>query len=286
MKKLRAFQILASLFLGTSIFAEGIHEEGQSSQENKFTIIGPMIAFGENILKKGEVEYTVLSDAFVGNNSYLIDAFPGIIYGIRDDFSLALYVPFSPRNKVGPFHSSGFEDLIVQFEYAFFTKKTSYARTQATIVAAFLFPTGSIQKIPATGHGSSSYFVGTTISTSLTDWMFFTSHGILLPTAKDEIKSGKLLFYQGGFGKNIATPKDWVFAFMLELNGFYSWKGRIGGDFNPDSGGNLLFLTPSIWISKKTATLQFGVGYPLIQNLNGMQPRQYALVGLNIGIVL
>ena len=86
---------------------------------------GPLVCFGENIIDKGQIQLFLFGDAFIGKNSYLTDAIPSILYGIRDDLSLFFNVPFSPRNKDKGYHSSGIEDIFVQLEYAFYNKSNT-----------------------------------------------------------------------------------------------------------------------------------------------------------------
>lgn len=71
---------------------------------------------------------------------------------------------------------------------------------------------------------------------------------------------------------------------MVEFDGIYTWKDKIQGVTDPNSGGNLIFLTPSIFISSKESFLmQFGVGFPIQQHLFGHQNRKEYAVSLNIG---
>lgn len=64
---------------------------------------------------------------------------------------------------------------------------------------------------------------------------------------------------------------NWIFALMVEADGQYSEKDKINGIINPNSGGNVVFITPSLWISSKKLILQFGIGFPVVQDLYGNQ---------------
>lgn len=244
---------------------------------------GPLVSFGENVIDKGLVQLYLFADAFIGKNSYSIDLVPGILYGITDRFSFFFNLPFAPRDKDGKHHSSGMEDIFAQFEYAFYLKNDSHSATQATIVADVFFPTGSSTKNPPTGFGSTSFFVGATFNRTLIDWFFFTSPGAVLTTEKHETQFGNQLLYQFGLGRYIPSPTGWIFAGMVEFTGQYSWKDKIKGRTDPDSGGNVIYITPSIWISSKKIILQFGAGYPLVQNLFGHQSKKLLSLDFNFG---
>ena len=60
---------------------------------------------------------------------------------------------------------------------------------------------------------------------------------------------------------------------LLELDGQYTTKDRVLGQNLPDTGGNIIGLTPSLWFSTPHLILQLGVGFPILQNLNGKQTK-------------
>ena len=181
------------------------------------------------------------------------------------------------------YRSRGWEDLFIQLEYAVYTMKTLTSVDQATIVANMTFPTGSSKKNPPTGFGASSYFIGGTYSHMTTDWFAFTSHGAVFPTAHHQTKFGEQLLYQFGFGSNIPSPKKWIYAWMVEMNGQYTRKNKIQGVIDPNSGGNTIFVTPSLWVSSERIILQFGVGVPIVQHLFGEQRKYHYSLVCNLG---
>ena len=98
---------------------------------------------------------------------------------------------------------------------------------------------------------------------------------------KDEVQL--YLFSDGFFGKNFYTPKGWIFAWMMEVDGQYSKKNRIKGNIVNNSGGNVVYATPSIWISSKELIIQVGVSLPVTQNLFGHQHKFDYAFNLNFG---
>lgn len=246
---------------------------------------GSLLAFGENIIDKNETVFFILFDDFAGVNKHFIDAIPGVLYGITDSFSIFVNTPFAVSYQDGNQKSAGFEDAFIQLEYAYYTKSTSTYQDQATIVGNVTLPTGSITKQPNTGIGAVSFFFGTTFLRSYVDWLFFVSPGAVLTTAKNGTKFGNSYLYQFGFGRNIncSTKNNWILAWVLEFDGTYSQRNRVQGVIDPDSGGNVIYALPSLWISNKNLIIQLGAGYAVQQRLLGNQSRDTYLLVANFG---
>lgn len=237
-----------------------------------------LIGFGGNIIDQGEVKLFLFADEFVGRKKLVTDVIPRALYGINDRTSILFSFPFTPIMRDGHHTSSGLEDFSAQLEYAFFNKKTLSYTDQATVVANMTFPTGSVKKNPSTGFGSPSFFLGITYYRTAVNWIAFTSHGALITTSHHGTKIGNQFLYQFGFAKNLPSPKEWIYAWMLEVDGQYSEKNRIHRQIDPNSGGNVVYITPSLWISSKNLVIQVGISFPLIQNLFGKQRKiDYAL---------
>jgi hypothetical protein len=245
---------------------------------------GPLLAFGENILDQNQVQIFLAANTFLGNTSYSTNVSPGVVWGITNDLSLFVNVPISLRNKDRHHHSSGLQDFFAQLEYTFYNGEKPNRTNQATFVANVTFPTGSSTKNPPTGFGSTSFFLGTTFNHTEIDWLFFLSPGVQLTTSNHRTKFGDQIFYQFGFGRNIPSPSGWIFAWMVEFDGLFAWKNKIKGLTDPDSGGNVIYVTPSIWISSKNLIIQLGAGYPVVQHLFGDQSKKYLSLDFNFGV--
>lgn len=73
---------------------------------------------------------------------------------------------------------------------------------------------------------------------------------------------------------------------ILELNGEWQAHQRIAGAEDPNSGGNLVYLSPGIrFISKDAWTATLAVGIPVLQNMKGFQhqTRRRVIFGLGKG---
>ncbi len=242
---------------------------------------GSFIAFGENIFDKGTLQINMLADYFKSSGQYTTDIVPNIIYATSDTSSIYLAIPYAPKYKQDTYSSRGIEDIILQYEYAFYTNQNKCFTDQATVVMNVSIPTGSASKHPSLGFGSPACFLGTTFLRTYIDWVLFTSHGITLTSSDNDTKLGNVCLYQFGIGRNIAyQTNQWIFNWVLELTGQCTQKNKIKGERDPDSGGNVIFLTPSLWYSTKDLIVQVGAGKPIVQNLFGNQNKnQYILFG-------
>lgn len=237
-----------------------------------------LFAFGGNIIDQGEVQLFFFADDFIGKKKIIVDLIPSVLWGIRDDLSIFYGVPLTPLVKDGRKQSRGLEDFFVQLEYAFYNKSTFTYVDQATVLGNIATPTGSILKKPPTGFGGVSFFLGSTFYRTWVDWLVFVAPGVILTTSDRGTKYGDQFLYQMGFGRNIPSPKGWIYAWMIEVDGQFNKKNRIEGLIDHHSGGNAIYVTPSLWISSKEMLLQFGVSLPINQNLFGKQRKfDYAL---------
>ncbi len=243
----------------------------------------PLIAFGERVIDSGEVQALFYGDYFKTTKGYYIDTVPGLVYGINDSLSVFINFPFIPTYKDLCDRSSGPGDIFVQFEYAFYNKTTRCSSRQATVVTNISFPTGSSHSKPATGIGSPSFFLGTTYNYTGTYWLSFASGGVIFPTFRDNNKHSDIYLYQWGIGHNIPAPKGCILAWILEFDGLYSYRNIVNCCVDPNSGGNILYVTPSLWFSNNKFFLQIGAGGVVTQQPNGKQSKYTYQIVWNAG---
>ncbi len=243
--------------------------------------IGPLISFGQNMIGKNQTQISLFADNFVGTEKHAVDISSSILYQITDKLSVLFNSPIAASYREDNHHSSGLEDTLLQFEYSLYFKQNSYSYNQATIVTNVTFPTGSAQKQPATGFGSSTFFLGTTFSYGSVEWFGFNSDGVVQTTSHNGLKFGDQFLYQFGIGKNIsAVSSKYIFTGLIEIDGQYTQRSIIDGITDPDSGGNVIYITPSLWFSTPKLIVQLGAGFPVVQNLFGEQRgNHYLLAG-------
>lgn len=235
---------------------------------------GQFLSFGANILDKDEVQFQFATTFLHGISQYQTTMTPAYIYGYSDKTSMLLQLPVAVRYGSAGQHSSSLSDALLQFESSFYDFKNSYYEDQATMVTGIYLPTGNSGKMPATGTGSVGLFVGTTFTRTCIDWLYFTSVGMLWNTRNDEIKYGNQLFYQFGLGKNIFNIRsEWILAWILEMDGQFTERNQGQALKDSNTGGNVILLTPSFFVSSKSLIFQIGAGFPMVQTLNGTQAK-------------
>lgn len=240
-----------------------------------------LVSFGQFIVSQGTVQLYNYADDFEGKNKRISDYNPRLNYGMTDDMSVSFGLPVSMNFKDGTNNSYGLEDANLQLEYAFYRDSTSTFVDLFTFVTNVTFPTGSVDKNPNTGIGANSFLLGATFSRTYTDWWGFLEPGVILTNKHEGLKFGNQALYEAGIGRSLATfGKEWLLAFLVEFDGTYTEKNKLLGVKDPNSGGNFAFITPSFYLSSNNLMLQFGVGIPVIQRLNGSQKKiDYVLEG-------
>lgn len=241
-----------------------------------------LFGFGGNVIDEGEVQFYFFTDDFNGKEKVTIDLIPSVLFGITDNWSISFNFPFTTYFKDDGLYSNGPEDFFVQLEYAFYNKKNSIYVDQATILGNITFPTGSVKRTPPTGFGAPSVFLGVTYYRTMVDWFFFTNQGGVLTTSDHKTKIGDQFLYQFGVGRNIPSPEGWIYAWIIEVDGQYNKKNRIVGRLDHNSGGNTVYITPSLWVSSKDILVQFGFSIPVNQHLFGKQRKYEYALNLNV----
>lgn len=298
----RRFFLIALLCLPVLLFGreeEELGDEGKKPGSEKeepqpignFSVptpsqLAPVLAFGQLLIGEKALLPQFSGSYFRGDNSYFNTISPSVIYGIRDDLSIFFDIPFTPRSRSGSSHSSGIEDIFLQLEYAVYNLSRKDYTIQATVVGNVQFPTGSSTKNPRTGNGSFSYLLGATYAFMSYNWYAFASPGVNITTKHHGTKFGNSYLYQWGFARyiDVLSPPGCIFDLLFEFDGTYAEKDKIDGVFDPNSGGNSIFLIPSVWLASKRCFFQFGVGFPLLQNLNGDQDKIRYLVAYSLGV--
>lgn len=246
-----------------------------------------LVSFGQNIIDKGQKQVLLFADDALGVHEHYADVVPSYLYGVTDNLSLLLRVPLAASYRMDQHRSYGMEDVYMQMEYAFYNNRTHAFTDQATIVSSISVPTGSLYKSPPTGNSAPAFFLGATLERTAVNWFGFSSQGVIVPASSNDTKAGNQVLYQFGIGRNIKDiGKDWIIAWILEGDGTYAGRNRLHGVVDPNSGGNVFYVTPSLWVSSKNLIFQFGVGYAVAQHWYGLQNNStYLLVG-NFGYTL
>lgn len=195
-----------------------------------------------------------------------------MVYGLSNKASFLVTVPVAANYVNETSRSHGLGDTYFQGEYAVYENSNVRYTEQMTFVGGLTAPTGSVNKDPSTGFGSSSYFLGSTYNRMSVDWLGFASSGLNVITKHNGMKLGNQYLYQMGLGRNIKSEAEkYIFFGLVEVNGIYTEKDKFIGEVDPNSGGNLVNIIPSLWFSTKKLFFQLGLSIPISQTPNGDQ---------------
>lgn len=252
---------------------------------------GPFFSFGQNIIDKNQLIVSYTPDYLYSKTQSILEGTPSILYGITDSASVLLTLPMALKYATDTKTLSGMGDLVLDLEYAFYSKENAHYSDQATIIFSPTFPTSNLDEISKkldptsrtsgfsrenapSSFNAMTYFIGSTYSRTLVDWYGFVAPGILFIDKHDSIQQGTQYYYNLGVGHNIkAVAKKYIFLGLVELNGQYSDRTKLGSDVVPNTGGNIIYATPSLWLSTSKMTFQVGISLPITQRWYGNQSK-------------
>lgn len=282
MKKLCCF-ILVSCFIIGKDFDEDAVKIGNfalpASQQ-----IAPLFSFGQTLIGKKKLQGYIALEYFKSTRQSFFDVVPYMLYGVTDSCAIMLGLPIAARYRSDNHRTSNVADLFMQVEYALSSKSSATKSSQATIVGYFTLPTGSPDSKPPTGAGVPTLFLGLTANYLAEKWYLFTSYGGVFPIGGQ----GAQLIYQAGIGRNICNPKGWILDWLVELTGSFADSDSmrslsVGRRIYRNTGGNVVYLAPSLWLSTERCIIQAGIAGVIAQSMSdpSMQNRYCAI--LNVG---
>ncbi|VEB35280.1 Uncharacterised protein [Legionella sainthelensi] len=251
--------------------------------------LGPFFSFGQNIVDKNQLIVSYNPSYLYSKGQSILEGDPALLYGITDSMSLLVTLPYAFRYNNGNITQSGIGDLAIDLEYAFYNFENSKYSDQATIIFSPTLPISNLDAISKKNNPNQrvsgfsrknvpsnfnavSYFMGATYSRMLIDWYGFVAPGVLLIDKHDSIQQGIQYYYNLGIGRDIKSKeKEYIFAGLLELNGQYSAKTTFASHTVPNTGGNVIYVTPSLWFSTPKLVVQVGISLPINQYWYGNQ---------------
>lgn len=273
--------IALSCFTVSTINCRTKHKIIPDKVGNFANLLKPVTNFGlgQNIAVRNSFTPYLSVTQQKGDCENLITLSPQLLYGITDYFSLLISIPIIVKFDENCLSTKGFGDMLAQLEYAFYEHYTKRSRIWATIVANMTLPTGSkpsryCEDKLATGFGASSFLIGGTASYLGTMWYSYLSGSATFVTARQGMKGGDIFFYEFGGGGNLGNPGGITMMALLEFNGILTKKNKTDGYFDENTGGNIIYLGPSLYASHGRWVIEGGVQFPVFQHLNGTQAKQ------------
>lgn len=245
---------------------------------------GPLLSFGQTIIDRNQVQlsFDTVSPYHIGGSFDNLNA--SLTYGISDATALYFNYPIKSDPQIRTYRKSNLIDVTLQLEHAFYTSGDTHYQDQATFVGGLSLPTEpSGREGISRGYGAPTYFVGTTYTRTYVDWQMFVSPGAQITTASNHARLGSQYLYEAGIGHSILYTSGQSLLFgLLEMDGQYTDKDQVFGVQKPNTGGNMILLTPSILFSTSRLMIQVGYGYPVLQDLNGHQKHLDYLIAGNL----
>ena len=121
-------------------------------------------------------------------------------------------------------------------------------------------------------------------------WTVTGDIGVRLTTEAHTVEVGNQVGYDGMVKYRVHPvrhPGRDTFL-LLELNGRWQDRARVGGGVASDSGGHVLYVSPGVqFLLRRNLILEGGVQVPVLHDLNGTQlaPSARVLAGVRFIIV-
>jgi len=213
-------------------------------------------------------------------------------YGITDDLTLSLKVPYVILNNIREAHSDepdevhihgdsrGIGDITIFSQYRFL--KMYDVNMESSIILGLRIPTGRTGATDIDGErfetefqpGSGSWNPVAGLAVTKRFRQMSLDADLLYTIATEGAQKtdlGDLFNYDIAISYRVFS-KPVVMDLIIEANGEWKQKQKIDGETDENSGETVVFLSPGIrflWDSKWSAYLS--AGFPVVQDLNGDQ---------------
>lgn len=245
---------------------------------------GPFLSFGQTLIGRNylQVSLDTYSPFPVGGAFDKVNA--TMTYGITDSTSLYFNYPIEADVVTRTHRMTGLLNIVVQLEQAVYTVGNKRYQDQGTIVGALTVPMNEVTTNRfQQGYDAPAYFLGGTFNRTYVDWLGFVSPGVQITSTSKHIRLGSQVLYQAGLGRDIFSVSDKSILFgLLEVDGQYTQRDRVFGHELPNTGGNVVSVIPSLWLSTQNLIVQAGIGFPVVQNLYGNQTKMDYFIAGNV----
>ena len=226
-------------------------------------------------------------------------------YGITNDLMLSVRLPWVRRSGLFDGHvheggthahveslgdSSGLGDITLLGQYRFLNKP-DWGLELAALLGVKL-PTGRTNERARGGErfetefqpGSGSWdgLFGLAASKNFGAWSLHANLiWVLAGTGSQHTDLGDRLIYNaavswriyGGPNEYGVTSSTLALDAVLEMNGEWHAQQRIGGERDPNSGGNVIYISPGLRGTYRGTALSLSFGVPLLRDMNGLQSK-------------
>lgn len=252
---------------------------------------------------EGELaEFVQRGEEDIHNVDSLLVTTLGLAFGVTDDLTLHLRIPHVTRNNISEGEGAGAEflgdsggvgDVGLLGHYRFLGEEDG--GLQAALLLGLKLPTGKTSEQGTEGAfdaefqpGSGSWDPSAGVAVtkplgpvSLDASLLYT----LVTEGTQDTELGDSLSYNAALSyKAFGGPAS--LDLIVEANGVCRHKEETGGAEDENSGGNIVFLSPGARVTFKGLMAYFSIGFPVVQDLNGLQNevRYRAVGGISLGL--
>ena len=191
--------------------------------------------------------------------------------------SIIAEIPINIKSQLNGINSPGFGDIFVQLEYAFHNKDRYLYANQATIVWNIISPTESENNLNSPiSFGGPSTFIGFTASHVNPEWYIFGSSGVVFGIPYHNSKIGNKFLYQCGICRNIDyVPSKRILSVLIEFFGIYSQRDKLGDIKDRHTGGNTVYIGPTMWFATQKFIFTIGIAFAASQPKRFLNKENY-----------
>lgn len=193
----------------------------------------------------------------------------------------------APMAPGGRYTNQGLGDVGVSVKWAFFKRDRFAGTSRVALIASARLPTGSSDariggEVAPRGlqlGGGSPGFGATVAGTWIRNrWALSSALGRSASSADGEFRAGAVTRYDVAVGLRfpayVETIRTRTLQLYLEWNGQVVARSRSGGQAVGDTGGHVAYVSPGLqWVVVPRLLLEASVQLPVVQDLNGVQPR-------------
>lgn len=193
----------------------------------------------------------------------------------------------APTAPEGRYTNQGIGDITASVKWAFFARDRLAGTSRIALIVSARLPTGSSDariggEVAPRGLqlGGGAPGLGATVAATWirNRWGLSSALGRSASFSDGEFRAGAVTRYDLAVGlrvpAHVETLRTRTLQLYLEWNGQLTERSQDAGQAVGDTGGHVAYLSPGLqWVVAPQLLLEASVQVPVVQSLNGVQPR-------------
>lgn len=210
---------------------------------------------------------------------------PSLGYTFKQFLAAQVTMPVYTKAEDGSARSQGLGDLECEVKWRVFKKDLPGKKFQISLAGGAKLPTNRRSKNPSlsfrtlgfapTGASTFGIYGTQTAAYESIHWYLFERLTYLANIKRHRIDKGNEFTCSLAITYRPRAPRfgkpDW--AFLIESDSVVQTRDTVNGSTVMNSGGHVIFLGPSFGLGIKYMFLRAGIQVPIVNNMNGNQPR-------------